>query len=44
MFADTNLNVKLCVYVCPANYYKQDLPSNHKCVSSCIPNYYIDYV
>ena len=44
MFADTNPNVKLCVYICPAGYYQQNLINNHTCVSICLANYFIDYV
>ena len=43
-YANTNPNVKLCVMVCPANFYKQDLTDNHTCVPQCLPNYFIDYV
>jgi len=44
MFADTNPNVKLCVYICPKNFYRQNLTSNRTCVSQCLANYFIDYI
>lgn len=43
MYADTNANVKLCVYFCPTNFYRQSIV-NHVCVSACDTNYFIDYV
>lgn len=43
-FADTNPNVKLCVFICPPNFYRQNLTANHTCVSSCLTNYFIDYI
>lgn len=43
-YSDTNPNVKLCVFVCPRGFYKQDIGANHTCVSSCMTNYFIDYV
>ena len=44
LFADTNPNVKKCVYICPANFYRQNITTNRTCVSACLPNYFIDYV
>jgi hypothetical protein len=43
MFADTNPNVKLCVYICPYGYYRQNITNNRTCVNQCLPNYFIDY-
>lgn len=43
-YADTNPNVKLCVYICPRNFYRQKIPTNNTCVSSCLTNYFIDYI
>lgn len=43
-YADTNPNVNLCVYMCPVGFYKQNLTNNHTCVSSCLTNYFIDYI
>jgi hypothetical protein len=34
MYADTNPNIKMCVYVCPIGYYSQTTPSR-ECVTSC---------
>lgn len=42
-YANTNPNVKLCVLVCPPNFYKQNMYLNHTCVSSCLTNFFIDY-
>ena len=45
LFADTNPNVMLCVYVCPAGYYIQNISSSPRiCVPSCTANYNINYV
>lgn len=44
LFADTNPNVKLCVYICPDGFYRQNITNNRTCVSSCLPNTYIDYI
>lgn len=44
LFADTNPNVKMCVYVCPNGFYIQNISSNRTCVSNCLANYYINYV
>ena len=44
MFADTNPNVKMCVYICPEGYYIQNISNNWTCVTTCLANYYIDYV
>jgi hypothetical protein len=44
MFADTNPNVKLCVYFCPANFYRQNISNNYTCVSSCLTNFFIDFI
>jgi hypothetical protein len=44
MFADTNPNVKLCVYICPPGFYRQNMTANRTCVSACLANYYIDYI
>lgn len=44
LFADTNPNVKLCVYVCPKGYYIQNITGSRECVLSCPATYYIDYV
>lgn len=44
MFADTNPNVKMCVFVCPNGFYIQNITSNRTCVSTCLSNYYINYV
>ena len=44
MFADTNPHVKMCVYICPDGFYRQNLTSNRTCVSTCLANYFIDYV
>ena len=42
-YSDRNPNVKLCVYVCPANFYQQDIADNYTCVSACLTNYFIDF-
>lgn len=34
----------MCVYICPAGFYRQNLTNNRTCVSSCLSNYFIDYV
>jgi len=46
MFADTNPNVKLCVYVCPTGYYIRNETNDWTCVTTCLgtPNRFIDYV
>jgi len=44
LFADTNPNVKMCVYVCPYSFYIQNITGSRLCVSSCQPSYYINYV
>jgi proprotein convertase subtilisin/kexin type 5 len=44
MFANTDPNIKMCQYICPNGYYRQNISSNRTCVSSCLSNYYIDYV
>lgn len=44
MFADTNPNVKMCVYVCPKGFYIQNITSNRTCVPACLPNSFINYV
>lgn len=44
MFADTNPNVKMCVYICPSGYYRQNITNNRTCVNKCLANYFIDYV
>lgn len=33
MFADTNPNIKMCVYVCPKGFYIQNITANRTCVS-----------
>lgn len=38
LFADTNPNVKMCVYVCPIGYYAQTTPSR-TCVTTCTASY-----
>lgn len=43
LFADTNPNVKLCVYICPAGFYRQNITTNRTCVRECLANYFIDY-
>lgn len=45
LFADMNPDVKMCVYVCPNNYYIQNETNNWTCVSTClgISNRFIDY-
>lgn len=44
LFADTNPNVKKCVYVCPESFYIQNITGNRTCVSSCLATYFINYV
>jgi len=44
MFANTNPNVKMCQYICPGGYFRQNMINNRTCVSGCLSNYYIDYV
>lgn len=41
MFADTNVNVKMCVYVCPLGYYAEATPSR-KCVTTCTTGFIND--
>ena len=44
MFADTNANRRICVYVCPTGFYQQNESNAWLCVSGCISNRWIDYV
>lgn len=44
MYSDQNPNVKMCVYVCPDGYYRQNRTNNWTCVTSCLSNQFIDYV
>lgn len=35
LYADTNANVKMCVYVCPSGYYMETVAGKPTCVTSC---------
>ena len=45
LFADTDSNVKMCVYVCPEGFYIKNITNAWECVSECgTSSMYIDYV
>lgn len=43
-FSDLNPSVKLCVFICPTNFYIQNITGNFTCVTGCLASYFIDYV